>query len=111
MSREKRDFDKEAAAWDENPARVKLADDVLAAMVRQVSPDAGMAAVDFGCGTGLLTLRLASSVRSIIGVDSSEGMLDVLAAKVAKGNVTNIKTLCLDLDRGDTLPGCKKGME
>lgn len=105
MSREKRDFDKEAAAWDENPARVKLADDVLAAMVRQVSPGAGMAAVDFGCGTGLLTLRLAPLVRSITGVDSSQGMLGVLAAKVAKGNVTNVKTLCLDLDRGDVLPG------
>ena len=28
MDHQKRDFDKEAASWDENPARVKLADDV-----------------------------------------------------------------------------------
>lgn len=105
MSNEKRDFDKEAAAWDENPARVKLADDVFAAIVRQASPDAGMTALDFGCGTGLLTLRLAPRVRSVVGVDSSQGMLDVLAAKVAREKLTNVRTLPLDLDKGDRLPG------
>lgn len=105
MSNEKRDFDKEAAAWDENPARVKLADDVFAAIVRQVSPDDGMTALDFGCGTGLLTLRLASRVRSVVGVDSSQGMLDVLAAKVAREKLTNVRTSRLDLDKGDRLPG------
>lgn len=98
MSRQKRDFDTEAAAWDENPARVKLAEDVAAAIVRQASPDAGMTALDFGCGTGLLTLRLAPRVRSIVGVDSSQGMLDVLAAKIAREKLTNVKTLRLDLE-------------
>jgi len=105
MSTEKRNFDKEAAAWDENPARVRLADDVAAALTRQVPLNSAMSVLDFGCGTGLLTLRLASFVRSITGVDSSQGMLDVLAAKVAKGNLTNVKPLRLDLDRGDTLAG------
>ncbi len=105
MSTEKRDFDKEAAAWDENPARVKLADDVAAAIMRLVPLDAGMEALDFGCGTGLLTLRLAPRVRSITGVDSSQGMLDVLAAKVAREKLANVRTLRLDLDKGDTLPG------
>jgi 2-polyprenyl-3-methyl-5-hydroxy-6-metoxy-1,4-benzoquinol methylase len=101
----KRDFDKEAAAWDENPARVKLADDVTAAITRQVPLNDRMDALDFGCGTGLLTLRLARQVRSVTGVDSSQGMLDVLAAKVARDDVANVKTLRLDLGRGDTLPG------
>jgi 2-polyprenyl-3-methyl-5-hydroxy-6-metoxy-1,4-benzoquinol methylase len=101
----KRDFDKEAAAWDENPARVKLAADVAAAILRQVPVDTGMEALDFGCGTGLLTLQLAPRVRSITGVDSSQGMLDVLAGKVAREDPTNVRTLRLDLDKGDTLPG------
>lgn len=107
MGTEKRDFDKEAAAWDENPARVKLADDVAAAISRQVPLNAGMEVLDFGCGTGLLTLRLAPRVRSMTGVDSSRGMLDVLVAKVMKQNLSNVRTLCLDLDlgRGGALPG------
>jgi len=105
MGTEGRDFDKEAAAWDENPARVRLADDVAAAISRQVPVNTAMDALDFGCGTGLLTLRLASLVRSITGVDSSQGMLDVLAVKVARGNLTNVRTLRLDLDRGMPCPG------
>jgi SAM-dependent methyltransferase len=105
MSTEKRDFDREAAVWDENPARVKLADDVAAAISRLAPLSAGTTALDFGCGTGLVTLRLAPRVRSIIGVDSSQGMLDVLVAKVARGKLANVKTLRLDLDKGDALPG------
>jgi precorrin-6B methylase 2 len=57
MSSEKRDFDKEAAAWDEQPARVQLAGDVAAAIVRQVTLRTDMDVLDFGCGTGLLTLQ------------------------------------------------------
>jgi 2-polyprenyl-3-methyl-5-hydroxy-6-metoxy-1,4-benzoquinol methylase len=101
MSDEKRDFDNEAAAWDEHPARVQLANDVAAAMSRQVTLRADMDVLDFGCGTGLLTLQLAPRVKSITGVDSSRGMLNVLAAKVAKQNLTNVRTLLLDLEAGD----------
>jgi 2-polyprenyl-3-methyl-5-hydroxy-6-metoxy-1,4-benzoquinol methylase len=103
MSSEKRDFDKEAAAWDEHPARMQLASDVAAAITRQVILTTDMDVLDFGCGTGLLTLQLAPRVKSITGVDSSRGMLNVLAAKVAKQNLTNVRTLLLDLEAGDTL--------
>lgn len=103
MSMERRDFDKEAAAWDEHPARVQLASDVAAAISRQVTLSADMDVLDLGCGTGLLTLQLAPLVKSITGVDSSRGMLNVLVAKIARQNVTNVRTLLLDLEAGDTL--------
>jgi 2-polyprenyl-3-methyl-5-hydroxy-6-metoxy-1,4-benzoquinol methylase len=103
MSTERRDFDKEAAAWDEHPVRVQLANDVALAISRQVTLRPDMDVLDFGCGTGLLTLRLAPLVKSITGVDSSRGMLNVLVAKVAKQNLTNVRMLLLDLDAGDTL--------
>jgi 2-polyprenyl-3-methyl-5-hydroxy-6-metoxy-1,4-benzoquinol methylase len=103
MSTEKRDFDAAAASWDEQPARVRLANDVAAAIARQVVLRPDMEVLDFGCGTGLLTLRLALLVRSVTGVDSSRGMLNVLAAKIAKQNLTNVRTLRLDLDAGDDL--------
>lgn len=32
MNIEKKDFDKEAASWDENPARVKLSKDIAQAI-------------------------------------------------------------------------------
>jgi 2-polyprenyl-3-methyl-5-hydroxy-6-metoxy-1,4-benzoquinol methylase len=103
MSTEKRDFDKEADAWDEHPARVQLANDVAGVISRQVVLRPDMDVLDFGCGTGLLTLQLAPLVKSITGVDSSRGMLNVLGAKIARQNLTNVRTLLLDLEAGDTL--------
>lgn len=39
--------------------------------------------VDLGCGTGLLTVTLATGGRSVVGIDPDEGMLDV--ARVRPG--------------------------
>jgi 2-polyprenyl-3-methyl-5-hydroxy-6-metoxy-1,4-benzoquinol methylase len=105
VSTEKRDFDKEAATWDENPARAKLADDIVHAISEQIVLTPDMDIMDFGCGTGLLSLRLRSLVHSITGVDSSQGMLDAFNAKIARFNVNNIKTILVDLDEGDILTG------
>ena len=105
MDEKKHDFDKDAAQWDENPSRVKLAGDVFAAIQRQVELNSSMSVMDFGCGTGLLTLRIAPLVGFVTGVDSSNGMLDVLRAKVAKQNVSNVSTLFAELDKGDKLIG------
>lgn len=105
MSAEKRDFDLEAALWDEKPTRVKLAHDIATAIIQQITLNTQMDVLDFGCGTGLLTLQLQPFVRSITGVDSSAGMLDVLTQKSIKHHLHNVKTLQLDLEQGDALPG------
>jgi ubiquinone/menaquinone biosynthesis C-methylase UbiE len=104
MNSEKKDFDKEAASWD-NPIRVKLAKDIANAMAAHVVMTSDMDVLDFGCGTGLLTLQLQPLVHSITGIDSSPGMLDIFNTKIAKQNLTNVKTLFLDLDKGDVLAG------
>ncbi len=87
-----RDFDKAAATWDENPGRVKLAEDVARAITQQVVLTPEMDVLDFGCGTGLVTLRLAPLVRSITGVDTSQGMLDVLTGKALRQGLANVRT-------------------
>lgn len=102
---EKKDFDKEAAQWDENPGRVKLAQDVAAAMIREVRPTRDMDALDFGCGTGLVTLRLQPLVRTITGMDSSQGMLSVLGSKVADQGPANVRTQFLDIEKGGPVDG------
>ncbi len=102
---EKKDFDKEAAAWDENPGRVKLANDVVDAIIREVRPSSAMDALDYGCGTGLVTLRLQPLVRTIIGADSSSGMLGMLQAKTVRQHLTNVQTRLLDLEQGGAVEG------
>jgi len=101
----KRDFNKVAATWDENPGRLKLANDVADAIIAGIPLTREMDVLDFGCGTGLLTLRLQPLVRSVTGVDSSRGMLDMLDAKVRTLGVANVSTKLRDLDQGDRLNG------
>jgi ubiquinone/menaquinone biosynthesis C-methylase UbiE len=105
MNTEKKDFNSEAASWDQNPGRVKLAGDVAGAIVRQVALTQEMDVLDFGCGTGLLTLHLQPRVRSITGADSSEGMLDGLRQKISSQAIANVAIRHCDLDAGDTLSG------
>jgi cyclopropane fatty-acyl-phospholipid synthase-like methyltransferase len=54
-----------------------------------------MTVLDFGCGTGLVTLRLASKVGSISGADTSPGMLKMLSEKAESQDIP-VKLLALE---------------
>jgi ubiquinone/menaquinone biosynthesis C-methylase UbiE len=99
------DFDKKAASWDDNPQRVKLANNIGAAMLEEKILTADMDVLEFGCGTGLLTLQLCPRVRSVTGVDGSTGMLDVIEAKIRNRGLKNIKTVLVDPSKGGVLEG------
>lgn len=105
MSDIKRDFDKEAASWDDKPARVKIIRDIAEAIAATIRLTTAMDVLDFGCGTGLLTLQLQPFVHSIIGIDSSQGMLDVLNSKIKEQNLTNVKTSFFDIEKDGALRG------
>jgi ubiquinone/menaquinone biosynthesis C-methylase UbiE len=105
MNMEKRDFNKDAATWDENPGRVKMANNIANTILAAISLNSSMNVLDFGCGTGLLTMRLQPLVGSIMAVDSSAGMLEVLNQKIESQNIVNIKTQHLDIEKGDILEG------
>jgi ubiquinone/menaquinone biosynthesis C-methylase UbiE len=105
MNEQRRDFDKDAANWDENAGRVKMANSIANSILDVVQLNADMEVLDFGCGTGLLTLRLQPLLRSITGVDSSVGMLAVLEAKIKEQHLSNIRTQHLDIEQGDILTG------
>lgn len=76
-----RDFNKEAAVWD-TPPRVKIAQDVAAAIMRSVTLKPSMDVLDFGCGTGLVSQVIRPKVRSLTGADTSRGMLEQFEAKL-----------------------------
>lgn len=105
INTKKRNFNQEAANWDQVPGRVKVARDIAHSMIREITLTPDMDVLDFGCGTGLLTFALQPFVRSITGVDSSQGMLDVFKTKIKEQNLSNVKANYLDLDKGDALDG------
>lgn len=96
----KRDFDKEAAGWDA-PPRVKLAEDVSGAILKQLTLTPDMDMLDFGCGTGLVSFPFHGRVRSITGVDSSQGMLDALEKKACSRQIRNIRTIHADVTKDE----------
>jgi SAM-dependent methyltransferase len=102
---EKRDFDSAAAVWDEHPGRVKVAADIAQTILRELELRPDMDVMDFGCGTGLVSLALQPFVRSVTGMDSSAGMLDVFEAKIARFGLGNVRTQFCDPARGDELAG------
>ncbi len=99
----KQRFDNLARTWDEEPRRVQLAEAVVKATLSRVPVTPEMEALDYGCGTGLVTLLIAPHVRSVLGADISEGMLSVLRDKIASQSVPNAGTVALDLQRDPPL--------
>jgi len=89
-------FDRVASTWDEDPVRVALAQAVADAIARDVGLAASMDVLDFGCGTGLLTLALQPHVRSVTGADTSAGMLAVLEQKVRALGLDSVRPCRLD---------------
>jgi len=90
-------FDHAAGTWDEQSARIVLAKAIAQTILTQVPVSPTMTALDYGCGTGLVTLALQPHVQRIIGIDSSSGMLAKLQEKMQALGITNVETLLLDL--------------
>ncbi len=105
MNAEKRDFDKVASSWDEEPRRVKLAAEVARAISNEAGLSPDLDVLDYGCGTGLVTLHIQPHVRSITGADTSQGMLDVLRRKAGEAGLDNVRTTLIDLSKKITVEG------
>lgn len=90
-------FDSVAAEWDTNPVRVALAKAVVEAIRLAVPLRSDASAMDFGAGTGLVTLGLSPYVGSLLAVDSSYEMLRVLGLKLEALKAGNVQTQHCDI--------------
>jgi len=87
-------FDKAASTWDLADRRVLLARGVTEAIAARIRLSKDQRVLDFGCGTGLVTLAIGPLVGSITGADTSIGMLNTLAEKAKdQGNEVHLKHL------------------
>jgi ubiquinone/menaquinone biosynthesis C-methylase UbiE len=83
-------FDVKAAEWDSNPRITAMAEAFFAQLKQHVPLTPGTRALDFGCGTGQVGMRLGPLVGSVAMVDTSEGMLQVLRGKMDRDGITNL---------------------
>jgi ubiquinone/menaquinone biosynthesis C-methylase UbiE len=98
------DFDRRAATWDDDPMKTARARAVADAIQTHLPDLASMRGFEYGCGTGLLSFALQSSLREIVLADNSDGMLDVLRCKIDSAQINNMTPIRLDLST-DPLPG------
>lgn len=90
-------FDLAARDWDANPVRVALARAVADAIRNAVELRPNMEVMDFGAGTGLLTLSLLPYVGNITACDTSSEMVKVLDEKLKSKKINNVQPLLADI--------------
>ena len=91
------EFDARAATWDDDSTKIERAQAVAAAIVRCVALTGAMNAMEYGCGTGLLSFMLRPRLGQVTLADVSDGMLAVAAGKIAAANDTAMRAVKLDL--------------
>lgn len=99
-------FDDRAREWDSDPMKVDRARSVADAIRAAVDIRPGMTALEYGCGTGLLSFFLKEDFASITLADTSQGMLEVLSDKIVASKTANMHPVRLDLAL-DPLPAHK----
>jgi ubiquinone/menaquinone biosynthesis C-methylase UbiE len=90
-------FDSKARQWDDNPVFRERGLKIAQAVRASVPLSTRMHALDYGCGTGLLSFPLKDELGSLLLADSSAGMLEVVNEKIATQGAANMTTLQLDL--------------
>ena len=92
----KHDFNHKAETFD-SPKNIFLANLVCQAVEKQINVLLDKEILDFGGGTGLLTLPLAKQAKSVTLVDISEKMLEQARLKAEQQEIKNIQFLKQDL--------------
>lgn len=96
-------FDSRAKTWDDDPMKAARAEAVAREIRAQVELTPQMSALEYGCGTGLLSFALREQFKHLTLADSSSGMLAVLEEKIKAGAIDHMSALKLDL-ASDPLP-------
>lgn len=93
-------FDEKAAEWDSSPRRRALAKKVSNQIEKVFKENPQVKnAMEYGCGTGLVSRALAPLLDKITAVDSSRGMLEELEKKLSSEGIGNIFPRYLNLEQ------------
>ncbi|SEH68056.1 Methyltransferase domain-containing protein [Halobacillus karajensis] len=91
-------FEQMAKKYD-TQERIELANIIVNEVREELRNSKSKSLLDYGSGTGLVSLEVTDLVDSVLLVDSSEQMLDVAQAKFSRQGITNAKVLCTDFTK------------
>ncbi|MCE7782080.1 class I SAM-dependent methyltransferase [Staphylococcus xylosus] len=95
-------FDQIAQKYDD-PERIHLAHIITQAITQQIKDTNYQTLLDYGGGTGLVTLNIAEYFEAVTLMDASSQMVDIFEHKVSDLNQTSINTLVGDVLLDDTI--------
>lgn len=99
-------FDDKAKTWDADPIKRERALAVATAIRQRIPLRHDWHALEYGCGTGLLSFALLADFAQITLADNSPGMLAVLDEKIAATGSSHLHSIALDLST-DALPSAR----
>jgi ubiquinone/menaquinone biosynthesis C-methylase UbiE len=82
--------------------RIELAKVVTEVVRPEIRDSKSKSLIDYGSGTGLVSLALTDLVDSVLLVDSSKQMLEVAEAKISHIGITNARVLYSDFTQENT---------
>jgi len=97
MENNQNEFDNKAKTWDTQPDRAHRSQVIAEAICDAIPHNPSFTAMEYGCGTGLLSFPIKDRFSKITLIDNSQGMLDVLREKIKAENATNMDVLNIDL--------------
>ncbi|RBP04456.1 class I SAM-dependent methyltransferase [Rossellomorea aquimaris] len=92
-------FEEMAKRYDTED-RIELAKVIVKEVKQELQNSKSKSLIDYGSGTGLISLQLTDLVESILLVDSSEQMVEVAKAKISQKGTTNSEALYSDFTQG-----------
>lgn len=95
-------FDNYAKTWDTDK-RINRAKIISNEIRNSIDINENYAAMEFGCGTGLISFNLYDKFKSISLVDSSKGMIDILNSKINTYRINNMFPHHLDISIKNSL--------
>lgn len=90
-------FDDKALNWDKDPQKIERASIIANGIREIIKPDGTSNALEFGCGTGMLSYFLRNDFKSITLMDTSKGMLEVLEKRILDEKINNFTPVLFDL--------------
>jgi ubiquinone/menaquinone biosynthesis C-methylase UbiE len=79
-----------ARSYDENMLKFRNYEKEAEIIIENLGIEKDNTVIEFGCGTGALTIEFAKKCKKLIAVDVAKPMLDILAEKAAKLSIINI---------------------
>lgn len=95
-------FDNHAKNWD-TELRITRAKKIATEIEKVLEKAEVSIAMEFGCGTGLISFNIFERFEKVVLVDSSKGMIDIVNTKISMFGVNNMVAIMADICTSNTI--------